>query len=349
MPSALIWSVESVLLGLWALVLSSFSTPLHCFVARCHVLISVCTMVLHLFVVSRGFVVGSAVSQAFVCAVSALFLTYLFAVLATGADPRLFKMPSVGLLQLDAVIGLSWFAVAVLSGLGMALSFVTKDRGAPQSGKTFLMLHPCGVHLLVIFPCWAVIRTARSDYSGLLFSLAWVLCVGNMAVELSGTDFPSLALRMKEKASPLFGGVLVFLACTTYLFRFSAVAVSTSALFLFDINTQQRALVFCLVGVAVISSLGTLTVLMTDIFPSVQIFQNMAAVIKQLDNFFQGRIENEPPSPADIKQENPQGIQSKILGASMTSHLRFALAPTLPPPRFSSTSDPAAVSIRKMA
>ena len=141
MPSALIWSVESVVLGLWALALAPFSTPLHVFIARCHVLISAFTTLLHLIVISRNLVVGSAVSQAFLSAVSALFLVYLSAILDED-QARFFRLPSVGLLTLDALVGCVWFAMAMLSGLGMTLSFVDSDaRRKGLKANTQLMLH----------------------------------------------------------------------------------------------------------------------------------------------------------------------------------------------------------------
>jgi hypothetical protein len=127
MTSALVWSTESVLLGLWALMFSTYSTPLHVFVARSHVLISSFTLLLHLYVKSRGLVIGPAISQAFVCAVSALFLVYFSMLCVENSAARFFKMPSVGWLTLDACIGLAWFVVALISSVGMALSFVKKE------------------------------------------------------------------------------------------------------------------------------------------------------------------------------------------------------------------------------
>ena len=173
--SVMVWSVESVILGLWALVLASYSTPLHTFVARCHVLISAFTTVLHLYVKARNLVVGSAVSQAFVCAVSALFLGYLAVLFASDSqsNPLYFSAPSVGPITLDACAGLAWFAVAFINSIGMALSSIERVQNKKNEANTaattatttttkrttttFLMFHPYGFHLVAVLPSLVLI------------------------------------------------------------------------------------------------------------------------------------------------------------------------------------------------
>jgi hypothetical protein len=264
MPSALTWSVESVLLGLWAVVFSSYSTPLHVFVARSHVLISTFTMVLHLAVVSRGYVVGSAVSQAFLCAVSALFLTYLLAVFADSDDARLFRMPGVGLLKLDAVIGLAWFAAVLLSSLGMALSGISQQSGSRNEKKTLLMLHPLGSHVMVISPCLTILKIANSATSMLswVFVCMWCAYVINTTVFVLGTHFQSLLRQLEKfKSWPWYAAPIRVLADTLHLFRFSMLVIPIIVSVMVDMSTSQRAVIFCLVGVAALSSLNALAAL----------------------------------------------------------------------------------------
>ena len=219
--SVLVWSIESVLLGLWALVLSSYSTPFHVFIARSHVLISSFTLLLHLFIKARDLVVGSAVSQAFVCAVSSLFLSYVSMMVFYAMGPfdksgskvnyfsvdglddvsvsrsKYFKLPLVGLLTLDACVGLAWFVAAFISSLGMAFSFTGKQAAAliimNQKDESeeeevihakkiciMMMFHPYGVHLLVMLPCLFIMILVNGGVGavGSLLLLTYVIAWG---------------------------------------------------------------------------------------------------------------------------------------------------------------------------
>jgi hypothetical protein len=146
--SALVWSVESVVLGLWALVFSLYSNPFHSFVAYSHVLISGFTLIAHLFAAARDLPIRHAISDAFVCAVCSLFVVYLMAIFDVS-NPLLFSMSVLGdFLPLDACIGLAWFSAALVSALGMALS----ERGR----RCTLMFHHFGYHMLIVPPSFLV-------------------------------------------------------------------------------------------------------------------------------------------------------------------------------------------------
>jgi hypothetical protein len=260
MASALVWSSESVLLGLWALVFSTYSTPLHVFVARSHLLISSFTFVLHLYVKSRGLVIGSAISHAFVCAVSALFLVYLSLIFAEGSMSRLFKMPSVGWLTLDACIGLAWFVVAIISSIGMALSYLN-GGSTGSSVKCPLMFHSYGIHLVFFLPCLSILIDLGGLYEILLciiFVSVWVLYIFWLGVRIfigsgpfqeGGVDF--WALTAAQKFLYIFLEICVKL-CLIWV---SAISLLTPT-----ITFEQRSLVFCLLAVSIVVMLDILYV-----------------------------------------------------------------------------------------
>ena len=189
--SVLVWSLESVLLGLWAVVFSLYSTPLHAFIARCHVIAASFTLFLHLVASARSLdLVAWAASQAFLCFVSALFVCYCVA-LADAGNPVYFSLPSVGLLPLDACIGISWLLAALVSSLGMAL--------VPVAGrKSSLMVHYYGYHLVVMAP--SVLLMVPSGV-GVFFMLLWILHVIILAVVVgAGHDDATGGLFMKMVA-----------------------------------------------------------------------------------------------------------------------------------------------------
>jgi hypothetical protein len=324
-------------------------------------------MVLHLVVVARDWEVGSAVSQAFLCAVSALFLTYISAVLASGVDTielKFFKLPSVGMLRLDAVIGLAWFTVAMLSGLGMALSHIRKEPGMKRARMTLLMFHSYGVHLLVIFPCIAIIHTASSFSVTLLLDICvgvWLVYVVYMTVTLFGVDITSIVLRKNTTFQSLwwYQKVLFVLFYVLHIiFRFAPIAISLAVILFVDMRFQPRILVFCLLGVAVLTSLDAFSPLNFNCFPTL-------CGIPTLDGFFRGE-HDAPSAPPVVEEETrveaPVVVSALVLpstypGAasdaladpskSVASRMRFppSLAPPLLP-RYS-LHDPAAVSIRR--
>lgn len=148
----LTWSVESVILGMWALALASVNpNPFHTFVARCHLILSGFTLVAQLIVSARVLPVAHAISEAFACAVFGLLAMYLTVLLDSKnySDPRLFSFSVLGqFVPLDGCVGIGWFCTAIISVLGMALS----ERGRP----TKLMLHPFGYHMLIVPPSFLV-------------------------------------------------------------------------------------------------------------------------------------------------------------------------------------------------
>lgn len=147
--SALVWSVESVILGLWALVFVTTvsSSPFHSFIVRSYLIVAGATLCLQLYASARALAIGHAVSEAFVCFVTGLLLVYLMALLdpRNHTDPNLFSLPLLDdLLPLDACVGLAWFCAALISAIGMALS----ERGRVCT----LMFHHFGYHILIVPP-----------------------------------------------------------------------------------------------------------------------------------------------------------------------------------------------------
>lgn len=266
MTSVMIWSVESVLLGLWALVLASYSTPLHVFVARSHVLISVFNLLLHLYVKARDLAVASAVSQAFICAVMALFMGYLAILFENDSqsNPLFFKTPMIGLMTLEAYVGLAWFVVAIINGIGMALGSIEKLDSATRLGRThqtFLMFHPFGFHLVAVLPCLLLVSVSGSvKASSLLVELSfsqsvyitvclltWILyamCMG-ILIFRRGSDGQLITQQSFFEINSLLS---VFTGCYPVL-------VTLIVLLFTDLSFQQCILVLCILGVSILLSL----------------------------------------------------------------------------------------------
>ena len=158
--SALVWSVESTLLGAWALVFSLYSTPFHAFIARSHSMIAAFTLVLQLISAARGLEISHAVSEAFVCAVTALLLVYISSLLDTANHKRFFSMPSADILPLDAIIGSAWFCAAMTSAIGMALSGVRQNQQ-----RASLMFHQYGYHVSIVLPSLLMLWLYNYDAS----------------------------------------------------------------------------------------------------------------------------------------------------------------------------------------
>ena len=151
--SALVWSVESVLIGLWALVLVQFApSPFHTFIARAQLAIAGATLLMQLINAARALPVAHAISEAYVCGVSGLFLAYVMVLLDAGnyANRKLFSSmgTAADFLPVDACVALGWFSAALVGGVGMALS----ERGRPSA----LMFHHFGYHMLVVLPSFLV-------------------------------------------------------------------------------------------------------------------------------------------------------------------------------------------------
>jgi len=367
MTSALVWSTESVLLGLWALVFSTYSTPLHVFVARSHVLISSFTLLLHLYVKSRGLVIGPAISQAFVCAVSALFLVYISMLCAENSAARFFKMPSVGWLTLDACIGLAWFVVALISSVGMALSFVKKD--SPEKHTLSLMFHSYGVHLVIVLPCLSVILGVGGLYGDFVFYgvvCVWVIYIVLMGMQLFMWSVLSNVINVNFSDLTAIGKItyVAIGLCT----RFFLVAISLIALISPGVSFQQRMFALGLLVVSVVMAV--------DIFYVVYYLLGMVIKLPKLptlDGFFGSEWEsnhtvetaarfdvknnqqttpsaptleqlNAPSAPPQLILDVPSAptlvmLNTKSRFSQQPSPLRYNLTAQLP--------DPAAVSISR--
>lgn len=163
--SALVWSVESAILGVWALVFSFYSTPFHAFIARSHSIIAGFTLLLQLIATARDLPVGHAIAEAFVCAVSALLLVYAAALLDTANHARFFSMPAAGLFPLDAAIGVAWFCAAGVSATGMALSGVGKTAEDGRRRRASLMFHQYGYHMSIVLPSLLILWLYNYDAS----------------------------------------------------------------------------------------------------------------------------------------------------------------------------------------
>jgi hypothetical protein len=170
--SALVWSVESAVIGAWALVFSFYSTPFIAFIARSHSLIAGFTLVMQLVSAARDLPIAHALSEAFVCAVTALLLVFVAALLDRDNHARFFSMPSAGLFPADAAIGVAWFCAAFVSAMGMALSGVgraysSEEEDGARRGrrKASLMFHQYGYHMSIVLPSFLILWLYNYDAS----------------------------------------------------------------------------------------------------------------------------------------------------------------------------------------
>jgi hypothetical protein len=169
----LVWAVESALLGLWATALSTtLSTRFHVALAMAHLIISTATAVIQLLITTRNPARTFAVAQAFVCAVAALALVEIAAVLYPPGYPRAFDAaPSAMALPLGAVVGFGMAVACLLSAVGMALG------GGDAGQKSSLFLHPVGFHVPVAIPCLYVAVVRESWGVVALDLILWVVAV----------------------------------------------------------------------------------------------------------------------------------------------------------------------------
>lgn len=169
--ATLVWAVESVLMGLWALVLSAiFSTPFHRFMAISHLLISSLTAVVALLIVSRNPARAFPVAQAFNCAVTALVLVYVAVLLHPPSYAAAFNSPDVGILPLAGCVGLAWALASLLSATGMALGDSTQ--------KSTLFLHPFGYHLPAVLPCVFITLRSGVVWLSVIEFIIWLAFAG---------------------------------------------------------------------------------------------------------------------------------------------------------------------------
>jgi hypothetical protein len=161
--SALVWSVESAILSLWAIVFTLlFGGKFHVFIARSHATFSALNLVIQVVISARDLSFSHAASEAFVCGVFALFAVYLTA-LVDYKNNNYFSMSDLGfIIPLDACIGLAWFCAALVSAFGMVFS---------ERKKTLLIFHHYGYHILVTMPSLLIIWLYNYDGGG----VKWIL------------------------------------------------------------------------------------------------------------------------------------------------------------------------------
>jgi len=121
-------------------------------------MIAAFTLILQLISAARGLEIAHAVSEAFMCATTALFLVYVASLLDTANHKRFFSMPSAGILPLDAVIGSAWFCAAMTSATGMALSGVKHNQQ-----RAALMFHQYGYHASIVLPSFLMLWLYNYD------------------------------------------------------------------------------------------------------------------------------------------------------------------------------------------
>jgi hypothetical protein len=367
MSSVMVWSVEAVLLGLWAVALAAYSTPLHVFVARSHLIVSVFTMVLHLYVRARDLIVGSAVSQAFVCFVSALFLGYLSVLLSHGiqSSPAFFSAPSVGPLTLDACVGLAWFAVAMINGTGMAFSSVEKKHegqgdgvgynGSPEKAfaaslgarKTRLMFHSHGLHLVVLIPCLAMVYainyTKSSGHGETVFTLFFGV-IYNPLLSICWVIYiicKAALIFTKTDSDPIDGFWSSFSLLYTGLFL-----VTVPLLLVFNaLSVPQIIFASTLSFVSIVNFIPTLNLY----FLRIPILRGFLPSLPAIDAFFSRREYDDSNGAPGAENTGTAPPASAVIGGTPNNAASFS-NPTQQQilPRFSlsaAASDPAAVPI----
>jgi hypothetical protein len=251
--SALVWSVESVFLALWALALASVNpNPLHTFLARSHALLAGFTLMVQLFISARLLAMGHAVSEAFVCAVSALFVVYLVVLFDSRnyADPLLFSyFVHSDFLPLDACVGIGWFAAALISALGMALS----DRERPSR----LMFHQFGFHMLIVPPSFLVFWLYSATDSTILFGARVtyaIYCVVLLAIWVVFIVLQAVGESLLTYANwPDGDPRRIVMWVLRLVGQWACVLIAVSALFIVRTGTQT-ALVWTLIGIGIVNA-----------------------------------------------------------------------------------------------
>jgi hypothetical protein len=168
-------------------------------------------------------------------------------------------MPSVGLLTLDACIGLAWFIAAFISSIGMAFSEWESGEREMGRNRMSLMLHVYGFHLVAVFPCLAMLLTKKkwvglnADDVWFSFVILWVVYIVFMIFKAIGSslfvfteDFVNMSSVQK------IGYVLLQLCTRFYLVLVTGVILSSM---LVDGNLNQIIIVTCLLVISCIKAL----------------------------------------------------------------------------------------------
>lgn len=190
----LVWAVESVLLGVWAFVLSAaYSTPFNQFISFSQLVIACITLVFHALIASRAPSRAFAVSQAYACAVAAIGLMYCVVLMDADSYDKAFGTATLlGSMPLSAEIGLAWVVLLVFGAVGMCVQDVNDNQ------KTALMLHPFGYHMIVALPCLMLIATNNSSLTVVVLFLCWSLY---LVFELVARVFYSASVYKDAKLS----------------------------------------------------------------------------------------------------------------------------------------------------
>ena len=292
--ASLVWSLESVILGLWAVVFSIYSTPLHAFIARCHVLAASFTLLLHLVASARSLdVVCWAASQAFLCLVSALCVCYCVA-LADPNNPRYFALPFVdGLFPLDACIGISWLLAALVSSLGMAL--------VPSGGrKSSLMLHYYGYHLIVMAP--SVLLLLPSTVLSIASIVLWILHI-SILFGLNDT-----------KNSSAFIKTVVFIG------RLSCVAVSTADV-VYSGGLMRFVVSVVLLVISILDQFDWIGSLEDIVLKKMELSSSSASDIPIVVSSPPVPTLQPPPPPARFQSRDPAAIGMRNASTTNKRHL----------------------------
>jgi hypothetical protein len=271
---------------------------------------------------------------------------YVALLCAENSVARFFKMPSVGWLPLDACIGLAWFVVALISSVGMALSFVKTDSS--EKRVCSLMFHSYGAHLVIVLPCLSVILGVGGLFGGFIFFV--VVCVWVIHIVLMVMQIFMWSVPLYDRQSNFVD--LDVLRKITYIAielctRFFLIAISCVAMISPGISFQQRMFVLSLLAVSVVMAL--------DIFYVV--YYTMGMVIKlpalpTLDDFFGSEWERNRMDTSAHSNNQPSAppLQTVDVPSApvLIAHSRFAQHPV--PSRYNLTAqlpDPAAVSISR--
>ena len=331
MPNYLIWSTESAVLGLWAIALAAYASAFHSFVAYSHALLSCLTLAVHLVAVAQNFPIQDVISDAFVCAVSALVLTYVVALSDSNNYTTLFTYPILGgFLPLDGCVGLAWCTAAEVSAIGMALS--VKGRRTP------LMLHHCGYHISVVLPAYMVLWV--DNYSGALLlalTCTWVLFV---AFEIAGQV---LTPDNVEWSATLFGqNVNYNLFQSLKLFgRLGPMIISIfGAAAASGRSSSQAALMWLLAAVAIWNTFDWFELIQHLIKISRPAAHQLEQANSQPTAPPGHLLQNPPSDPAAVPLHTIDTTQPRSTGAELnynsslstrTNHFNFSILPTRPP------------------
>jgi hypothetical protein len=249
----LIWPVEAVLLGVWGFVLSmNYSTSFHQFISLSQLVISSITLFVHALVASRAPTRALAVSQAHSCAIAALFMLYVAALMHPSLHAVAFNSPTIfGPWPLAASVGLSWMVLLLLGAIAMCIPDINDNQ------RSALMLHPFGYHMLVLMPCLVIINATSAGDSTTWYAVVfiWLLYVGG---EILARSLYTPTVYCDEKLDPVAQQSFIqrlIHSCTYPLRRVQALRdmrAEGMASFVLDLFSKSA-----LIGIGLITFFGT--------------------------------------------------------------------------------------------